>query len=55
LYVALLQAGEEQRASRMLREYLMQARREVRRCNYWLRARTSGDEVWSDPSARHLA
>jgi hypothetical protein len=55
LYVALLERGEAARASDMLREYLTEERRELRRCNYWLRTRTAGDDVWSDPSVKHLA
>ena len=55
LYIALRERGESEAASRMLRTYLTEQRRELRRCNYWLRTRTAGDDVWSEPTVKHLA
>ena len=47
LWVALMERGAAQQASAMLSEYLTTARRELRRCNFWLRTRTAEDPVWA--------
>jgi hypothetical protein len=55
LWVALNERGKLQEATSLLREYLLHTRREVRRCNYWLRERTACDPTWAEPRAQHLA
>lgn len=55
LWVALMERGAGQQASAMLSDYLSTSRRELRRCNYWLRTRTADDPVWGDSRLSHLS
>jgi hypothetical protein len=54
LWVGLMERGYAFQASAMLSEYLLTSRRELRRCNYWLRTRTAEDPSWNDSRVRHL-
>jgi DNA-binding SARP family transcriptional activator len=54
LWVAFHERGMVEQASLILSEYLLRSRREVRRCNYWLRTRTARDLAWTDPGVGHL-
>ena len=55
LWVALKERGAARQASAMLSEYLTTSRRELRRCNFWLRTRTAEDPVWQDSRLVHLS
>jgi hypothetical protein len=46
IWVALNARGEHERASQLLREYLLCSRREVRPPNFQLQMRTAADPVW---------
>ena len=46
LWGALVSAGRENEASRLLEEYVLSYRREHRRLNYWLAKRTASDPFW---------
>jgi DNA-binding SARP family transcriptional activator len=46
LWGALRSAGRENEASRLLEDYVTSSRRELRRLNFWLAARTAYDPFW---------
>jgi hypothetical protein len=54
LWVGLMERAAAGQASAILSEYLTTSRRELRRCNYWLRTRTARDPAWADPRVSHL-
>lgn len=54
IWVALNERKAAAKASNMLGMYLTSSRREVRRCNYWLRLRTATDPVWQYPECKQF-
>jgi DNA-binding SARP family transcriptional activator/tetratricopeptide (TPR) repeat protein len=55
LWVALMERGAAEQASAMLAEYLTASRRELRRCNFWLRTRTAEDPIWRNSRLSRLS
>jgi hypothetical protein len=50
LWTALWRAGKRPQASKLLREYLLVARRELRPANFRLQSRTEEDPIWDELS-----